>query len=102
MALARKKRPYPYEGRSSNLKARLRRIEGQVRGVERMLDEGRYCVEILTQIRAIVAALSRVEDAILNDHLCHCVADALRGADERAKREKIEEVIDLVQKFRQS
>ena len=59
---------------------RLRRIEGQVRGIARMVEEDRYCIDILTQIRAVRAALRRVEDEVLNDHVAHCVEGASRAA----------------------
>lgn len=82
---------------------RLRRIEGQVRGVERMLEEGRYCVDVLTQIDAVSAALARVQDGILESHLEHCVADALaEGADPDDRREKVDEVVTLLKKFRRT
>ena len=83
-----------------DLESRLRRIEGQVRGVQRMIEEGRYCVDILTQIDAITAALARVQDRILESHLNHCVADALEGSDVADRREKVNEVVGLLKKFR--
>lgn len=83
-----------------DLENRLRRIEGQVRGVQRMIEEGRYCVDILTQIDAITAALARVQDRILESHLNHCVADALEGSDVAERREKVDEVVGLLKKFR--
>jgi DNA-binding FrmR family transcriptional regulator len=81
--------------KSSQL-ARLGRIEGQVRGVSRMVDEDRYCIDILTQIRAVKAALSRVEQAMLGDHLRHCVSNAFHGGSERARQGKIDELIELL------
>jgi CsoR family transcriptional regulator, copper-sensing transcriptional repressor len=76
--------------------ARLGRIEGQVRGVARMIDEDRYCIDILTQIRAIKAALNRVEQEILRDHLKHCVSDAFHGGSEKTRQSKIDELIELL------
>ena len=81
---------------------RLRRIEGQVRGIQKMVEEGRYCVEIMTQIDAAAAALARVQDGILESHLQHCVADALEGGDVGVRREKVDEVVTLLKKYRRS
>lgn len=81
---------------------RLKRIEGQVRGIQKMVEEGRYCVEILTQIDAAAAALARVQDGILQSHLQHCVADAIEGRNVRARREKIDEVVTLLRQYRRS
>lgn len=77
--------------------ARLGRIEGQVRGVARMIDEDRYCIDILTQIRAIKAALNRVEQEILRDHLKHCVSDAFHGGSDKERQNKIDELIELLE-----
>ncbi|MGH7550648.1 MAG: metal-sensitive transcriptional regulator [Gemmatimonadota bacterium] len=85
-----------------DLDSRLKRIEGQVRGVQKMVEEGRYCVDILTQIDAIMAALARVQDRILETHLNHCVADALEGSDTAKVREKVDEVIGLLRSFRRT
>ncbi len=76
--------------------ARLGRIEGQVRGVARMVADERYCIDVLTQIRAARAALDRVEQEILSDHLQHCVADAFRAGDERERQTKIDELLDVL------
>ena len=81
---------------------RLRRIEGQVRGLQKMVEEGRYCVEIMTQIDAVSAALARVQDEILESHLNHCVAEALEGDDVGARTEKVDEVVTLLKKYRRS
>ena len=81
---------------------RLRRIEGQVRGIQKMVEEGRYCVEIMTQIDAAAAALARVQDGILESHLQHCVPDALEGRDVGVRREKVDEVVTLLKKYRRS
>ena len=78
---------------------RLRRIEGQVRGLQKMIDENRYCIDILTQIDAVRAALARVQDQVLESHINHCVADALQGTDERDREEKVDEVVTLLKKF---
>jgi DNA-binding FrmR family transcriptional regulator len=76
--------------------ARLSRIEGQVRGVSRMVDEDRYCIDILTQIRAAKAALGKVEQEILRDHLKHCVSDAFHGGSDKERQDKIDELIELL------
>lgn len=79
---------------------RLRRIEGQVRGVAGMVDEGRYCIDILTQVQAIKAALKKVEDELLKNHATHCVEEAIRDGDAAAQREKFTELVDLMGKYR--
>lgn len=77
---------------------RLSRIEGQVRGVARMVDEDRYCIDVLTQIRAIRAALSRVESEILKDHLGHCIEGAIVSGDRDEQRRKAAELIELLER----
>ena len=76
--------------------ARLKRIEGQVGGLLRMLDEDRYCVEVLTQINAVRAALHKVEEQILRDHVSHCVAGAFATGDVVEQRDKIEELVTTI------
>jgi DNA-binding FrmR family transcriptional regulator len=98
----RKSRGYETARIRPGLENRLKRIEGQVRGVQKMVEEGRYCVDILTQIDAVTAALGRVQDQILEAHLNHCVADALEGSDTGERREKVDEVVNLLRKFRRS
>ena len=71
---------YGYHGHKDDLKARLRRVEGQVRGVQRMVDQDVYCVDILTQIAAAESALKKVAVKLLEDHISHCVADAAGGS----------------------
>ncbi|WP_339914184.1 metal-sensitive transcriptional regulator [uncultured Brevundimonas sp.] len=75
---------------------RLSRIEGQVRGIGRMVEEDRYCVDILTQVQAVKAALHRVESEILKDHLDHCVMQAMTGEDPADRRAKASELIELL------
>ena len=77
---------------------RLRRIEGQVRGVAAMIEGGRYCVDILTQIQAARAALARVERDILNDHVGTCVAAAASSGDGEEARVKVTELIELLRR----
>lgn len=79
---------------------RLRRIEGQVRGVAGMVEEGRYCIDILTQVQAIKAALKKVEDELLKNHAAHCVEEAIRDGNAKAQREKFTELVDLMGKYR--
>ncbi len=79
---------------------RLKRIEGQVRGVSRMLEEDRYCMDVLQQLQAVKAALARVEDAVLKDHTATCVEHAIASGDARAQREKFDELIDLLSKVK--
>jgi DNA-binding FrmR family transcriptional regulator len=77
---------------------RLHRIEGQVRGVARMLEEGRYCIDVLTQIQAIRAALARVESEMLKDHLDHCIESAIVSGDVDEQRQKASELIQLLER----
>jgi DNA-binding FrmR family transcriptional regulator len=76
--------------------ARLGRIEGQVRGVARMIEEERYCIDVLTQIRAVRAALDKVEQETLSDHLQHCVAHAFHAGSEKDRLTKIEELLEVL------
>lgn len=78
----------------------LRKIEGQVRGLQRMIEEGQYCVDILTQVHSVIGALSRVEDEILKKHLDGCVAGALKGKSDADKQQKIDEIVGLIARFR--
>ncbi|MDP2333229.1 MAG: metal-sensitive transcriptional regulator [Reyranella sp.] len=76
--------------------ARLGRIEGQVRGVARMIEEERYCIDVLTQIRAVRAALAKVEQETLNDHLQHCVMHAFHAGSEKDRKNKIDELLEVL------
>ena len=75
---------------------RLSRIEGQVRGLSKMVDEDRYCIDIVTQIGAVRAALRRVEEEILKDHVGHCVEHAIASGNKGEQRKKIAELMDVV------
>jgi DNA-binding FrmR family transcriptional regulator len=77
---------------------RLSRIEGQVRGVSRMVEEDRYCIDILTQLQAVRAALAKVETELLRDHLGHCIEGAIVSGDKDEQRKKAEELIELLQR----
>jgi CsoR family transcriptional regulator, copper-sensing transcriptional repressor len=81
-----------------NCSDRLKRIEGQVRGIARMVEEDRYCIEILTQIRAIQAALRGVEDKILKDHVEHCVERAIASENGDEQRRKVQELLTVLTK----
>jgi DNA-binding FrmR family transcriptional regulator len=77
---------------------RLSRIEGQVRGIARMVEEDRYCIDVLTQLQAVRAALSRVETEMLKDHLGHCIEAAITGGDVTEQRAKAGELIQLLER----
>ena len=83
------------EAKAAVLK-RLSRIEGQVRGLGRMVEEDRYCIDIVTQISAVRAALRRAEEEILRDHVAHCVEHAIASGDRDDQRQKIAEIIDVL------
>ena len=78
----------------------LKKIEGQVRGIERMIGEGRYCVDIITQLHSIIGALYRVENEIFKKHTQNCVVGAFRGKSEAQKQKKIDEIVALIGRFR--
>ena len=82
------------------LVARLNRVEGQVRGVSRMVTEGRYCIDILTQLQAVRAALGKVESAILQEHLGKCIEGAITSGDAVDQRAKVKELIQLLERSR--
>ena len=84
--------------RRQSCQKRLSRIEGQVRGLQKMIEDDRYCVDILVQIKAISAALKKVEGELLKDHADHCVASAIASDDTAARQEKVAELIDLLMK----
>ena len=80
----------------------LKRIEGQVRGIQRMVEEKRYCVDILTQLSAVGSAVGSVQDTILSKHLDTCVTKAFVGESKVEKRDKIDEIIKLLKTFRKN
>jgi len=80
----------------SHILNRLRRIEGQVRGIASMVEDERYCIDVMTQIRAVRAALVRVETAMLKDHLSHCIEDAIVSGSASEQRRKAAELVELV------
>lgn len=79
---------------------RLNRIAGQVQGLVRMIEQDRYCIDVLTQIAAIKSALAKVESAILKQHAASCVAEAIASGDEIAQRAKFNELVELFEKRR--
>ena len=79
---------------------RLNRIAGQVRGVAQMIEDDRYCMDILHQIAAIKSALAKVESQVLKDHAACCVAEAIASGDEADQRQKFEELVDLLERTR--
>jgi DNA-binding FrmR family transcriptional regulator len=79
---------------------RLRRIEGQIRGLQKMIEEKRYCVDILTQINSVVGALERVEENILERHLKGCVDRSFEKGTREDRAKKVDEIIDVLRKFR--
>jgi DNA-binding FrmR family transcriptional regulator len=83
------------EIKASSLK-RLSRIEGQVRGLSRMVEDDRYCIDIVTQIAAVRAALRRLEEEVLRDHVGHCVEHAIASGNKAEQRQKIEELMAVV------
>ena len=90
---------YGYVSDKKALVKRLHRIEGQVRGIERMISDDRYCIDILTQIAAVDTALEAVAFKILDEHVNHCVAGALASGDPDAAAEKSRELLQAVHRF---
>jgi DNA-binding FrmR family transcriptional regulator len=90
---------YGYSEKKDKLLKRLARAEGQVRGVARMVEEDRYCIDILTQLAAVDTALESVALEILDDHVKHCVVDALASGDEADAETKIQELLAAVRRF---
>ena len=82
----------------ASCRSRLRRIEGQVRGIQRMIEDERYCIDVLTQLQAVRAALKKVEDEVLKDHVEHCVHDAIRSGKAAEQFEKIDELLRVLEK----
>jgi CsoR family transcriptional regulator, copper-sensing transcriptional repressor len=95
--------PYRYVSIMQNetkaaIQKRFNRIEGQVRGLSRMVEEGRYCIDTVTQISAVRAALRSAEEEIIRDHLGHCVDHAINSGDKQDQRKKITEIIDVLRR----
>lgn len=79
---------------------RLKRSEGQIRGIIKMLEEDRYCIDVLNQMQAVKSALAKAESEILKDHAATCIDTAIRSGDETEQREKVSELIDLFDKLK--
>ena len=79
---------------------RLSRIEGQVRGIHKMVEQDRYCIDVLTQLQAVRAALSKVETTMLQDHLGHCIEGAITSGNVAEQRAKAAEIIQLLERAR--
>ena len=90
---------YAYAENKEALVRRLHRIEGQVRGIERMVEDDRYCIDILTQISAVNTALESLAFKVLDDHVNHCVAGALASGDAADAEKKSKELLDAVHRF---
>jgi DNA-binding FrmR family transcriptional regulator len=80
--------------------SRLSRIEGQVRGLSKMVEDDRYCIDVVNQVQAVIAALKKVESEILRDHIAHCVEHAIRSGDKKAQREKVSELVETLARAR--
>ena len=93
---------YGYTKDKAALVTRLHRVEGQVRGIEKMVDDDRYCIDILDQISAITTALEKVALQILDGHVNHCVSDAMRSGDPAAAEAKTRELLEAVERFAKS
>jgi DNA-binding FrmR family transcriptional regulator len=93
------KRVHGYTRDKEALVKRLHRIQGQVRGVEKMVEDDRYCIDVLTQIAAVNTALESLAFKILDEHVRHCVAGALASGDEADAQTKTEELLEAVQRF---
>ena len=85
------------DSKTATLK-RLNRIEGQVRGLARMVEDERYCIDIVTQIGAVRAALRRVEEEVLREHVAHCVEHAISSGDKADQRRKVAELMEVVER----
>jgi DNA-binding FrmR family transcriptional regulator len=78
------------------LAGRLARIEGQVRGIARMIEQDRYCIDVVTQVQAVCAALRRVETMVLKDHVSHCVEHAIASGDKATQRQQVAELLQVL------
>lgn len=99
MTKAAEKHAYGYTKDKGAIVKRLHRVEGQVRGIERMVDDDRYCIDILTQIAAVNTALESLAFTILDEHVRHCVAGALASGDEADASVKTQELLEAVRRF---
>ncbi len=97
--MKKKNKNIPFPTHNEQLVA-LRRIEGQIRGVQKMIEKNRYCVDILTQLYSIMGAILRVRDKVLKRHIEGCVVNAIKGKSSLHKQKKIDEMMELLTKFR--
>lgn len=88
------------EEQREKVRNRLRRIEGQIAGIGRMIDNDRYCVDILNQTSAVISAIRNVENIVMENHLNTCVVDAIRSGDVEEQRMKTAEIMDVLGKYR--
>ncbi len=88
------------EATSKSCLSRLKRVEGQVRGIARMIEDGRYCIDVVTQVQAARAALQKVEDEVLKDHVGQCVEHAIQSGDADEQRQKIAELMQVLGRAR--
>lgn len=87
-------------GTKKTCSTRLKRVEGQVRGLIKMIEDDRYCIDVVTQVQAVKAALEKVEGEILKDHISHCVEHAISSGDKTQQRIKIQELVDTLSRSR--
>src|SRR3954454_13323223 len=99
MATTKEPVVHGYSADKEQLKKRLARIEGQVRGIAKMVDDDRYCIDVLTQLGAVDTALEAVALKVLDDHVQHCVAGALASGDAAEAQAKADELLQAVQRF---
>ncbi len=88
------------EGNNKNILDRLKRVEGQIRGIHDMVKSDRYCMDVLTQLSSVSSAVNRVEDIVLRRHLDSCVSAAIKSGKDLDKKEKLDEVMEFLSKFR--
>ena len=88
------------EKQTEQVSTRLRRIEGQVRGIIQIIKDGRYCMDVLSQTRAVVSGIRKVEDIVMSQHLQTCVADSMRSDNKTDKEQKTNEIMGILSKFR--
>ena len=99
MATSKDSPTHGYTQDKDQLLKRLARIEGQVRGIARMIEDDRYCIAVLTQLGAVDTALEAVAIKVLEEHVAHCVAGALASGNEQEANEKSQELLEAVQRF---
>ena len=90
------------EKQKKNVSLRLSKVEGQIRGIGKMVEDNRYCIDILSQTRAVTAAIRKIEDLIMEQHLNTCVLNSMRSGDKEDQKEKISEIMDVLSKFRKN